>query len=157
MKKIITAIIVFITLFVITGCNVIKEYEDTNGLNNYDLQEISDEMILNSKVYNQVGCVTSSINHQFTYKANKLNGVVTIHKFRNGNCNIVIDFEVIKGNGKLVLCTKDEIIHIFNVNEKQQKYTISANEESYLRIAGESCQFSIKYKLEYTPNLPSTK
>ncbi len=130
----------------------LEHIEDTNGADNFTLQTITDENIINRDI-GAMGLKKSkdSISNTTTYSSNKFTGVEEIYgtNIIGNRFDITINHaRVDKGNFKIVLLENDEIVHEFKLNELTQTYTLK-NPSGYvaLRIAGESADFQFDYNL----------
>lgn len=143
MRKIITIITLFLFALILTSCS---EYKDTNGEDDYTLQSITDDEIVDDSNYSVIGSFRNVIKNKGSYRVKKINGVFTIDTFSKGTYTFTVDFKVSKGNAKLVLCDDDEIIYEFTVNQDSQSYTISSSTRFYLKVAGENSSLEVKYE-----------
>ncbi len=155
LKKIIlpVGIVVFLAVFALwMFSSDIKHIEDTNGADNYNLQQITDYNIINM----DIGALnlkesTDSITNTTTYSSDKFTGVAEIYmnNIKGNRFDITINHaQVDSGNFKIVLVHNDEIVHEFKLNELMQSYTLeNPNGNVALRIAGESAGFMFDYYL----------
>lgn len=125
--------------------------EDTNGDDNYALQQITDQNIvkLDMGAIGGPNIKTSFVSDTETYYANKFTGVAEIYgeNLITNRLTVTVNHaQVEKGNFKMVLLVGNEIVHEFSLNEFTQTYTIE-DVSGYvsLRIAGESADFSFDY------------
>lgn len=154
-KKILigAGVIVFIAVFAIwMFSSDLVHIEDTNGADNYTLQQITDSNIINM----DIGALnfkesTDSITNTTTYSSDKFTGVAEIYKDNiiGNRFDITINHaQVNSGNFRIVLVHNDEIVHEFKLNELMQSYTLeNPNGTVALRIAGESADFMFDYSL----------
>ena len=129
-----------------------QHIEDTNGADNYKLQSITDDNIINR----DIGALNvkeskSSITGTTTYSSDKFTGVYEIfgENIVGNRFDISINHAAVSsGNFKMVLVHNDEIVHEFKLNELMQDYTLE-NPNGYvaLRIAGESADFMFDYMI----------
>ncbi len=155
LKKILlpVGIVIFLAVFALwMFSSDIKHIEDTNGADNYNLQQITDYNIINM----DIGALnlkesTDSISNTTTYSSDKFTGVAEIYKnnIKGNRFDITINHaQVDSGNFKIVLVHNDEIVHEFKLNELMQSYTLEKpNGTVALRIAGESADFMFDYHL----------
>ncbi|MBQ8209568.1 MAG: hypothetical protein IJZ35_03170 [Clostridia bacterium] len=130
----------------------LEHIEDTNGADNYSLQTITDENIINSdigamglKIHNGI------ISDTTTYSSDKFTGVEEIY----GTNMVANRFEITvyhaqvnSGNFKIVLLEDDEIVHEFKLNELMQTYVLeNPSGHISLKIAGESADFQLEYSI----------
>ena len=130
----------------------IEHIEDTNGTDNYNLQQITDDNIIKM----DMGALNLNkpkelFNNLPTFKSNKFTGVSEIYlsnivgnRFDITRYNLWVE----SGNFKVVLVHNDEIVHEFKLNEVTEHYTLeNPNGTVALRIAGESAAFEFSYDL----------
>ncbi len=146
-------VIVFIVVFAVwMFSSGIEHIEDTNGADNYNLQQITDYNIINMDVGAlNVGRKKSAISDTVTYSSKKFTGVTDIFT-KNMVANrfdITVNHAAVKsGNFKMVLVYNDEIVHEFKLNELTQDFTLENVKGTIsLRIAGESADFMFDYSL----------
>lgn len=130
----------------------LEHIEDTNGADNFTLQTITDDNIINL----DTGALnlkesTDAISNTTTYSSDKFTGVAEIYGINlSGNrFDITINHaRVDSGNFRIVLLEDDRIVHEFKLNELSQSFTLE-NPSGYisLRIAGESADFLFDYTL----------
>ena len=149
MKRLIALVIAVVMLACLTSCGL-KHIEDTNGADNFELQQITDENICKM----DIGALNISesediIGETVTYKSNKFTGVseVFYENIITNRFEITINHaRVDAGNFKMVLCVDDEIVHTFTLNELSQTYVLEDVRGTVsLRIAGESAKFQVDY------------
>lgn len=128
----------------------LEHIEDTNGADNFTLQTITDENIINMNI-GAMGLTesTDSISNTTTYSSNKFTGVEEIYgtNLIANRFDITINHaRVDSGNFRIVLLEDDKIVHEFTLNELTQTFTLE-NPSGYisLRIAGESADFQFDY------------
>ena len=130
----------------------VDHIEDTNGADNYSLQQITDENIIKmnigAKNISETQSVLSSLPE---YSSKKFTGVYEIYRtnivanrFDITLYNTMVD----AGNLRIVLVHNDEIVHEFALNEVSQTYTLENPKGTVsLRVAGESADFELCYDL----------
>ncbi len=155
LKKILfpVGIVIFIVVFAIwMFSSNIEHIEDTNGSDNYQLQQITDSNIINM----DIGALnykehTDAITNTTTYSSDKFTGVAEIYTTNiiGNRFDITINHaQVNSGNFKIVLIHNNEIVHEFKLNELTQTFTLEKpNGTVALRIAGESADFMFDYHL----------
>jgi hypothetical protein len=130
----------------------LKHIEDTNGADNYSLQQITEYNIINM----DIGALNFTeanelFNNLPTYKSDKYTGVSEIYMTNivGNRFDITLyNLWVKSGNFKVVLIHNDEIVHEFKNNELMQSYTLENPKGTVsLRIAGESADFEFSYDL----------
>ena len=153
-KKILTGIgvLVFIAVFAIRMLQSDLEHiEDTNGADNYSLQQITDSNIINMDIGALNFSMTDTPLTLKEYSSEKFTGVAEIYltNIWGNRFDITLyNLWVESGNFKAVLIHNDEIVHEFRLNELMQTYTLeNPNGTVALRIAGESADFEFSYDL----------
>ena len=128
----------------------VEHIEDTNGRDNFELQEITDENIINLS-YGARGLKESysSITGTTEFSSEKYTGVSEIwgENMVTNRLEITVHHaKVTEGNFRLVLVIDDEIVHDFSLNELTQTQVFE-NVSGYvsLRVAGESANFMFDY------------
>ncbi len=152
-KKILlgAGVIVFVAVFAIwMFLSDIEHIEDTNGADNYNLQQITDDNIINMDVGAlNVGRKKSAVSETVTYSSDKFTGVTEIftENMVSNRFDITVNHVSVKsGNFKMVLVYNDEIVHEFKLNELTQDFTLKNVKGTIsLRIAGESADFMFDY------------
>ncbi len=154
-KKILTGIgvLVFIAVFAIWMLQSDLEHiEDTNGADNYALQQITDSNIINMDI-GALNLVEAKelFNNLPTFRSDKYTGVSEIYLdnlIANRFEITLYNTTVRSGNFRIVLVYNDEIVHEFKLNELMQTYIFENPKGTVsLRIAGESADFEFSYDL----------
>lgn len=145
--------VIFVAVFAVSMLTSDLEHiEDTNGDDNYSLQQINDYNIINM----DIGALNFSekkslVSETVTYSSDKFTGVAEIFRenMMANRFDITINHaSVKKGNFRIVLVLNDEIVHEFKLNELTQTFTLEKPKGTIsLRIAGESADFSFDYSL----------
>ena len=155
LKKVLIGIAVIIGavyfIFSMSGKSI-DHIEDTNGADNYNLQQISDYNIINldvgAKNISETKSVLSSLPE---YSSKKFTGVSELYRTNmiGNRFDITIyNLWVESGNLKVILLHNDEIVHEFRLNEISQSYTLENPKGTVsLRVAGESADFTMSYDL----------
>ncbi len=146
--------IAIVVVFIVLMCigSPVEQIEDTNGAENFTLQTITNENIVNSDV-DSTGTNTSKnkLTKTYTCSSNKFSGVEQLDTniFSGTGDTITIEkLEVNGGNLKVAVVENNRIVHEFNLNESDQSYTVNGGAGTYnLMLAGESADFSLKYKI----------
>ena len=129
-----------------------EHIEDTNGADNYSLQQITDENIINM----DIGALnltkeTSLVSDLPEYSSKKFTGVeeIYLNNIYGNRFDITLyNTHIKEGNFRVVLLHNGEIVHEFKLNELVQSYTLKNPEGTVsLRIAGESANFKLSYDL----------
>lgn len=154
-KKILVFVLVavFIAVFAMWMLSSELEHiEDTNGADNFSLQQITDSNIINL----DIGALnfqktTDRISGTTAYSSDKFTGVAEIYteNLITNRFDISINHaQVTSGNFRIVLVYNDEIVHEFKLNELMQSFTLENVKGTVsLRIAGESADFMFDYHL----------
>ena len=144
---------VFIAVFAIWMLQSDLEHiEDTNGTDNYALQQITDSNIINMDI-GALNLVEAKelFNNLPTFRSDKYTGVSEIYLdnlIANRFEITLYNTTVRSGNFRIVLVYNDEIVHEFKLNELMQTYTLENPKGTVsLRIAGESADFEFSYDL----------
>lgn len=152
-KKLLVVVvaIIFVTVFVFwLFSSDTQHIEDTNGDDNYSLQQITDYNIIKMDT-GALNLVESNelFNNLPTYKSEKYTGVseIYINNIITNRFEITLyNTTVNKGNFRIVLVYNDEIVHEFKLNELMQTYTLEDVKGTVsLRVAGESADFEFSY------------
>lgn len=152
-KKILTlvGVVVFIAVFALwMFSSDLEHIEDTNGAENYTLQQINDFNIINMDVgAMNVVQAKEAFNNLPTLKSKKFTGVYEVYKtdIVGNRFEITLYNTTVKsGNFKIVLVYNDEIVHEFRLNELYETYTLENPDGNIsLRIAGESADFKFSH------------
>ena len=143
---------VVVVCFMLFSKDSIEHIEDTNGADNYDLQQITDYNIINM----DIGALnltkeTSILSDLPEYSSKKFTGVeeIYLNNIYGNRFDITLyNTHVKEGNFRVVLLHNGEIVHEFKLNELVQSYTLKDPEGTVsLRIAGESANFKLSYDL----------
>ncbi len=160
-KRIISGLVV---AFVLTGIPFVSvainhnKYKDTNGANNYNLQHITDEQILNNTIgvtknnysFHSSGEKTGFNNFSdFDYKrrkvsAEKLSGIELIQatKVNTKNIELTAETKVECGNFRLAVVIDKEIYDDFKINTKDTiKIKNCKGKDILVYIVGENAKF----------------
>lgn len=149
MKRLISFVLAILLTACLAACGL-QHIEDTNGADNFELQQITDENICKL----DVGAlnVTESediIGDTVTYKSNKFTGVYEVfsENIITNRFEITVNHTRVEaGNFKMVLCVDDEIVNTFTLNELTQTFVLeNVRGTVSLRIAGESAKFQFDY------------
>ena len=147
MKNFICALLLCSTLLSFAGCTMVS-YEDTNGDEDFTLQTLTEQDILDGGSSSEFLSSNVTVNGKITYKAKKLSGVKVLYekKLKGETFEISLSSTVSKGNARLVLASEDEILHEFALNEANQSFTLeNFSGRVYLRLAGESAEYSVSF------------
>ena len=148
MKKILGLILVISMCLGIVACGT--EYEDSNGEDNFTLQTITDENIINI----DTGASGLSYSEQSVddvifsseYSSKNFNGVEQIYLtnfISPSDVSVYIGHMNVKsGNFKLVVINNDEIIHEFDLDTFAEEFRFENLTGSFsIHVAGESATF----------------
>ncbi len=156
----------FLIAFVLTGITFVRvaishnKYKDTNGADNFSLQHISDEQILdnytnvttNNYIYHSSGKATgfenySGYDHESMFaSAEKLSGkqVIQATKALTNNVELTAETKVKSGNFRLVVIIDKEIYDDFKINTKDTiKIKNCKGKEILVYIVGENAKFEL--------------
>ncbi len=126
-------------------------YEDTNGDSDYSLQTITDENIIKRDTQSKGLVVHCDANGNESYISTCFSGVESVFlKELNGeNTEITVDYlSVKKGNFKMAVVVNEQIVHEFNINEREQTYSIQGvNGEMWLVVAGETAECDFDFQV----------
>ena len=150
MKRLLCTCLALAMLLSFSGCSM-PVYEDTNGEDNYSLQTITDEDIVQGISTTKVMSSTVTVNRKTVCKAKTMSGVESLweQKLENETLEIVVSCEITKGNAKLVLVVDDEIVHTFSLNEDNQRVTLeNVTGEVSLKLAGEDAGYAVSFEFE---------
>lgn len=130
----------------------LEHIEDTNGPDNYRLQQINDYNIINMDIgalnLNESDQLFSSLPLISSKKFTGVSDVYTTNIWGNRFDITLYTTEVKSGNLRIVLIHNDEIVHEFKLNELSETYTLENPKGTVsLRIAGESADFKFSYSL----------
>ncbi len=153
MKKRLVLLLVLLLCFLLAGC---KEYEDTNGEDDFTLQTITDENIIHldtgasNLTYKELnlGLLKST-----EYSSKNFNGVEQIYLtsfWGKSDIEVYIGhMNVKKGNFKLVVINNDEIIKEIPVDAFGETYYFEDLEGDFsVHVAGESAAFSFHIEIQ---------
>lgn len=151
MKKILLVICFMFILFSMS-CGVFKQYEDTNGDDDYTLQSITDEMLIKDSGGLQVGAITSTSSKNgitnISLKVHRFDGVNEIYKIKSGSYTMTVNFKVTSGNAKLVVTDGKRIVKTFNISEEDQVFEFTSTNSYYFKMAGEACEFELTAEIK---------
>lgn len=148
MKKLLSLILVICVCFICTGCGT--EYEDTNGADNFTLQTITDDEIINLST-GASGLTYKESNlgaflHSSEYSAKNFNGVEQIYLTNFiGKSDIQVyigHMNVESGNFKLVVINNSKIIHEFDLDTFNETFYFEDLKGDFsIHVAGECAKF----------------
>lgn len=148
MKKIWALILAGCMCLALVGCGT--EYEDTNGEDDFSLQTITDEEIINLETgasglsYSEEHL--GDLIHSSEYSSKNFNGVEQIYStsfILPSDIHVYIGHMNVKsGNFKLVAVNNDEIIHEFDLDTFGEDFLFEDLEGDFsIHVAGESAAF----------------
>ena len=148
MKKWMNLFVCGCLCFCLVGCG--ETYEDTNGADDYSLQTITDENILNMDLgssgiaYSEESA--GGIIAGQEYSASNFNGVYEIYTTSYlGNSEVMVSvdgLQVNSGNLRIVVVYEGEIIKDIPLDSTSQTVTFEDISGDFsVRIAGESANF----------------
>lgn len=147
MKKLLSLILVGVMCLVLVACG--KEYEDSNGEDDFSLQTITDENIINLET-GASGLTYTEQNigalHSSEYSSKNFNGVEQIYLTDYiGKSDVYVyigHMNVKSGNFKMVAINNDEIIHEFDLDAfGEEIYFEDIKGPFSIHVAGESAAF----------------
>ena len=128
-----------------------RYFEDKNGPDDFTLETITEEDILNG--YSVVSVKQSLVrkNNEYKYSVKKLSGVEEIFKgsFKDEDVAITLDTSVESGNAQIVLVYKGMILKRFLLNSENQVFSMTGlNGEIKILVAGESAKVNVNFIVE---------
>lgn len=133
----------------------LEHIEDTNGADNFELQTITDENIINQ----DIGCLgpgttSSSVTNMVEISSNKFTGVYEVlYVNLVGKSDFLLnlyDLKVNSGNFKMAIVHDGKIVKILTEENYEETLIENINGTVSLVIAGESADFSFEMsKFEY--------
>ena len=157
MKKVRFIIFSLIICLFLTGC--IENYDDTNGIESYTLQTITDENIIKLDLprsgLNRQELDIENALYSCEYSAECFNGVDRLYHFTNfinkTEFVVSIDYLNVKnGNYKLVVVNDDEIIYEFPLNIESEEFVFEDFTGSFsIHVAGEDAEFELSMSIYF--------
>ena len=154
MKKFLTLIFICCMCFTFVGCGT--EYADTNGEDNFELETITEENIINletgasglSYTETQLGDIYST-----EYSSKNFNGVERIYLTNfigKSDIRVYIGHMNVKsGNFKLVVINNDEIIHEFPLDTfNEEIWFEDLTGDFAIHVVGESAEFDFHIQID---------
>ncbi|MBQ8564038.1 MAG: hypothetical protein IJ443_09160 [Firmicutes bacterium] len=149
MKKLLSILLVCLLCTAMTGCST--TYEDTNGPDDYTLQTITDENIINLDIG------ASGLVHKETtlfgftseeYYSDNFNGVEPLHLTNfilPSDIQIYVSYVTVNsGNFRMVVVNEDKIIHEFVPGTFNETIRFENLKGSFaIHVAGESADFEM--------------
>ena len=153
MKKILSILLICLLCTAMTGCGT--TYEDTNGPDDYSLQTITDENIINletgasglgHKESNIAGIVSQE------YYSKNFNGAERLYLTNfilPSDIEIYVSYVTVhSGNFRMVVINDDEIIHEFAPDTFNETVRFENLKGSFaIHVAGESADFEMDYDI----------
>ena len=154
MKKFVKLLLCGCLCLSLVACG--ETYEDTNGADDFSLQTITDENILNMDVgstaiaYSEETVGDVVFGHE--YSASNFNGVYEIYTTSYlGNSDVMVSvdgLQVNSGNLRIVVVHEGEIIKDIPLDSAGETFTFEdINGDFSVRIAGESADFVCDIKV----------
>ncbi len=142
---IIVAIIAVVMLF----NSGLEHIEDTNGVENFELQTITDDNIVNQDTGAMgVSVKTNSISNMTEISSKKFTGVYEVlYSNLIGKSDFLLniyDLKINSGNFKMVVVHDGEIVHTITPENAEEFLLEDINGTVSLVVAGESADFSFK-------------
>lgn len=142
--KILVLTLLLLCLLSLTSC---RHIEDTNGPDDYSLNQITDEKIITGTTYSMFGSFETRLNNEYSLKVKKFSGVYLLEEISTYNYfRINLNLTINSGNAKVVIIKNNEIVYEFKVGE-DDTYNTAAPGDYLLKIAGESANFSVKFTI----------
>lgn len=152
MKKLIVFLLTVSFMLSLTACGI--EIEDTNGPDDYSLETITDENIINMDLGASGSAASSDDASQVVkYSSKNFSGVEEICSVNRITASeVIIDLSTImvkEGNFRLVVVYNDEIVHDFDLEEMSQQFKLEDVEGNVsVRIAGESASYEFYLSIQ---------
>ena len=149
MKRNSKLILLIILLLALTGCG--KHIEDTNGPEDFTLETITEEDILNGYPEVAVKQSLERDGNEYKYSVKKMTGVKEIFKgsFQNEDIAITLNTSVESGNANIVLLYKNIILKRFLLNAENQVFSMTGlNGEIRILVVGESAKVNVDFIVE---------
>lgn len=157
MKKVLCLILAMNFAVFAVGCGG-AQFEDTNGPDVYDLEQITDENIIKLD-YDSDDYSLSAVDGDVTdfsalteVKSDNFNGVAELyHTHLEGDSGVIVDvsdLQVVEGNFNLCVVHNGEIVYKFTNNEIQQSFELPfAEGDISVVAAGESANFYMNIEI----------
>lgn len=148
-KKILSSLLIS-CLLTLASCSHI---EDSNGIDNFSLQTITNQQIIesNNHLLQFSKSWSSDVNGTRSSKlsASKFSGVKELHTIylNNESITYTITSEVYSGNFLICIVNKDKILETISANETKEITLREITGKCTLKIAGESANFKMEYKI----------
>ena len=148
MKKMLSVFCVICMCLALVSCGT--EYEDTNGEDNFALQTITDENIINRDIGASGLTYTEEdlgdFLHSSEYSSKNFNGVEQLYLtnfIAPSDIHVYIGhMNVESGNFKLVVINEEEIIHEFDLDTFGETFCFEDLTGAFsIHVAGESAAF----------------
>lgn len=148
MKKALLAVLLAAITLAFTGCGQI---EDTNGENNFALQTITDENIVEGMNVVTFASARTSSGNKESLSVGKLSGVLDLYTGTAKEKTVVltVDCNVTAGNARLVVVYDGKIVHEFDLHKQGQSFVLeNAKGDFALKLAGESAAFEVVFEVD---------
>lgn len=121
--------------------------------------DMSEEDIVKNNSFSKIGSVSRSVNNKTSLAVRRFSGIEELVVLQpKGDCfEITLSSEVGDGELRLFICDSESIVYEFQVNEKDQKYTLpSTNKKYFLKAAGSNAKYRLEFSYEkIESSLPS--
>lgn len=153
MKKVLSIAFIACMMLFMVGCGT--EYPDTNGPDDYTLETITDENIINRDI-GAAGLTYEETNmgglHSAEYSAKNLNGTEQIYLTSFwGKSDVIVyigHMNVESGNFRLVIINNDEIIYDIPLDAFAEEFRFDDLEGDFsISVAGESACFDFSIEV----------
>lgn len=146
MKRLIISVLAAaLMLLPLCACSNTSHIEDTNGAADTSLCALTDEELASShpRCFTQ-GALQSHKNDDFTFQAQKMSGVTSLHKFTaeaDKTYKVESSITLESGNLRLYILCGGEIIKDIPVGSDQTVTLSGITGKCDIRIAGESARY----------------
>lgn len=153
MKKPLSLLLAFLMVLALSACAA--EYEDTNGDDNFALQTITDEDIINLQIgssginYTESSFGSISGNEYYSKNFNGVEQLFVENYIWDSDITISVGYlDVTAGNFRMVVINNDEIIFDVPLNISAETYYFEdINGYFSVHIAGESANVKFNYSV----------
>ena len=134
-------VLLALSLFLFTSCNIKIHTEDTNGEDDFSVVYYTDQDIINPKRDISFGSVENVTGKEIYYKVSKFSGSRKLYTASN-DIDVNVEINYTSGNLRVCKVENGEITDLFTKDGIIKDVHLS--EGSYIVICGESAKFSIK-------------
>ena len=143
-------LMLFMISFLLTGCGV-SHIEDTNGLDNYNLQTLTeDDLLKTTSSYVARNYISISKGNEIKCGSQKFSGIKTLEVINiKDDCIFTFESNVSSGNFLIAIVNNDGIEGYVSANEYKTFRFSSDFGNCKLKVAGESAEFELKVTITY--------